>query len=158
VGDDDQWAALARVIGRPELASASRFADVAGRQAHHDELDAMIGGWTAEQDVVEAFHLLQTAGVAAAPQFDDDLLVDDPNVAARQWLRPLTSTDTGTHLHIGHPFRGVPQVWERGSPALGEDNEYVYKKVIGIDDDEYQRLQDDKIVVSDYLDAEGNPV
>jgi hypothetical protein len=52
----------------------------------------------------------------------------------------------------------VPQVWERGSPALGEDNEYVYKKVIGIDDDEYQRLQDDKIVVSDYLDAEGNPV
>jgi crotonobetainyl-CoA:carnitine CoA-transferase CaiB-like acyl-CoA transferase len=156
VGDDDQWAALARVIGRPEL--ASQFADLAGRQAHHDELDALIGAWTADQDVIEAFHLLQAAGIAAGPLFDDDLLVEDPNVAARQWLRPLAGTDTGTHFHIGHAFRGVPQVWERGSPALGEDNEYVYKKVIGIDEDEYQRLKDDKIVVSDYLDADGNPV
>jgi crotonobetainyl-CoA:carnitine CoA-transferase CaiB-like acyl-CoA transferase len=158
VGDDEQWAAMARVMGQPELATDSRFAHVAARQANHAELDALIGAWTADQDLLEAFHRLQEAGVAAGPQLDDDLLVNDPNVAAREWLRPLASTDAGTHLHIGHAFRGLPLAWDRGSPSLGEDNEYVYKKVIGVDDDEYERLKEAKIVVNDYLDTNGNPV
>jgi crotonobetainyl-CoA:carnitine CoA-transferase CaiB-like acyl-CoA transferase len=145
-------------MGRPELARDARFANVSDRQAHHDELDALIGAWAADQDLIEAFHALQAAGVAAGPQLDDDLLVNDPNVAARRWLRPLASTDTGTHLHIGHAFRGLPLAWDRGSPSLGEDNEYVYKKVIGVDDDEYERLKEAKVVVNDYLDADGNPV
>jgi crotonobetainyl-CoA:carnitine CoA-transferase CaiB-like acyl-CoA transferase len=149
---------MARVMGQPELATDSRFAHVAARQANHAELDALIGAWTADQDLLEAFHRLQEAGVAAGPQLDDDLLVNDPNVAAREWLRPLASTDAGTHLHIGHAFRGLPLAWDRGSPSLGEDNEYIYKKVIGVDDDEYERLKEAKIVVNDYLDTNGNPV
>ncbi|MGD9798894.1 MAG: CaiB/BaiF CoA transferase family protein [Acidimicrobiia bacterium] len=156
VTDDRAWAALAGVIGRPELAGDARFADVAGRHANHDELDRLIGEWTATRDVLEAFHTLQAAGVAAGPQLDDAMLVSDPNVAARDWLRPLTSTDVGTHLHIGHAFRGVPQVWERGSPILGEDNEYVYKEVLGVDDAEYERLVAAKVIVTDYLDADNH--
>jgi crotonobetainyl-CoA:carnitine CoA-transferase CaiB-like acyl-CoA transferase len=156
VSDDRAWTALAGVIGRPELADDPRFADLIGRQANHDELDRLLDEWTSGQDMLEAFHVLQAAGVAAGPQLDEAMLVADPNVAARDWLRPLNSGDVGTHLHIGHTFRGIPQVWERGSPTLGEDNEYVYKKVLGLDDDEYERLVAAKVIVTDYLDADGN--
>jgi hypothetical protein len=48
--------------------------------------------------------------------------------------------------------------WDRGSPVLGEDNEYVFGKLLGLDDEAYQRLQAARIIVDDYLDADGKPV
>ncbi len=158
VDSDTAWEAMAKVMGAPELASDPRFAGASGRLAHVDELDAVVGAWAADQDVIEAFHALQAAGVAAAPLFDEALLAADPNVAARHWIRPLAATDVGTVDHLGHAFAGLPQVWTRGSPGLGEDNEYVYKDLLGLDDDAYRRLQAAGIAVNDYLDKDGNPV
>jgi crotonobetainyl-CoA:carnitine CoA-transferase CaiB-like acyl-CoA transferase len=158
VADDAAWRALATVLGPPELATDRRFLTAAERQAHGDDLDELLREWASEQDAVEAFHTLQAAGVAAAPLLDDDLLAVDPNVAARGWIRPMPSTDVGTYRHIGHAFTGLPQAWDRGSPVLGEDNEYVFTKLLGLDDDTYQRLEAARVIVADYLDVNGNPV
>ncbi len=158
VADDRAWRGLTTVLQRPDLAEDATLADAAGRYQHHDVLDDVIGRWAAEQEVMVGFHALQQAGVAAAPLFDDELLCSDPNVAARGWIRPLTTTDVGTHLHLGHAVRGLPQRWDRGSPALGEDNEYVYRTLLGVDEEEYRRLQALKVVVEDYLDPAGDPV
>jgi crotonobetainyl-CoA:carnitine CoA-transferase CaiB-like acyl-CoA transferase len=158
VTDDRAWRGLTAVLERPDLAADPRLAATDGRYEHHGELDDAIGRWAADQDVMVAFHALQRAGVAAAPLYDEELLCADPNVAARGWVRPLTTTDVGTHLHLGHAVRGLPQRWDRGSPSLGEDNEYVYRTIIGVDEEEYRRLQERKVVVEDYLDAGGEPV
>jgi crotonobetainyl-CoA:carnitine CoA-transferase CaiB-like acyl-CoA transferase len=158
VDSDAAWAALTRVMSAPELAADPRFADTSGRLAHVDELDALLAAWAADQDVNEAFHTLQAAGVAAAPLLDDDLLAVDPNVASRQWIRPLASTDVGTYLHLSHAFTGLPQAWDRGSPVLGEDNAYVYKELLGLDDETYRRLEVAGVIVNDYLDRAGKPV
>ena len=157
VADDHEWTALAVAIGHPELADDPRFARAEDRFAHHDELDEVIGAWAAQQDVIEAFHALQAAGIAAGPLLDEEMLAADPHVAERGWIRQLTGRDVGTHPHIGHAFRGIPQTWWRGSPVLGEDNEYVYKKLLGLDDD-YERLVAAKVIVDDYLDPDGEPV
>jgi crotonobetainyl-CoA:carnitine CoA-transferase CaiB-like acyl-CoA transferase len=157
VADDASWRALAEVMGRGDLGRDPRLADLAGRQAHHDELDAVIGEWAAGQSADTAFHALQRAGVAAAPILDDEPFARDPHFKDRQWQQPLLSLDVGTHLHPGYPYRGVPQEWRRGSPVLGEDNEYVYKKVLGVSDEEYERYREEKILAEDYLDRLGNP-
>jgi crotonobetainyl-CoA:carnitine CoA-transferase CaiB-like acyl-CoA transferase len=156
--NDAEWRALARVIGRADLLDDPRFATVAGRYEHHDELDRAISEWTATQELTAAFHTLQQAGVTAAPQFTEAMLADDPHVAAREWIRPMTSRDVGTYPHIGYAFQGLPQVWDRGAPVLGEDNDYVFRKLLQLDDEEYQRLADAKVIVDDYLDADMNPV
>ncbi len=158
VVDDERWSALATVIGQPDLGIEPRYASAEGRYSHQDELDALISAWTSTQDLMEAFHTLQAAGIAAGPQLDNDLLASDPHVNARGWLRSFSTTDVGNHLHIGHPFVGIPQSSHRGSPALGEDNEYVYRTVLGLTDDEYERLAAAKVIVSDYLDSNGDPV
>ncbi|MDA8046908.1 MAG: CoA transferase [Actinomycetota bacterium] len=157
VPDESTWPRLAGAIGRPELAGDPRFADAAGRRAHHDELDRAISAWTVDQDAIEAFHLLQGAGVPAGPLLDDELLTDDPNLAARGWFRPLESGDVGVHPHPGPAFTGVPLAWRRGSPTLGEDNEYVYKKILGVSDDDYARYERDHILATDYLKPDGTP-
>ncbi len=157
VRDDVAWRALAGAIGREALGRDSRFADTTARQDHHDELDTVIAAWTANQSALDAFHILQRAGVAAGPLLDDEMFAADPHLGDREWLQPLQSLDVGIHLHPGLPYRGVPQTWRRGSPVLGEDNEFVYKQILGVSDEEFERYRRDQIVAEDYLDPEGEP-
>jgi crotonobetainyl-CoA:carnitine CoA-transferase CaiB-like acyl-CoA transferase len=157
VPDDQTWARLAGVLGRPELAGDDRFADAPARWEHHDELDRMISDWTEERQLIDAFHQLQDAGVPAGPLLDDEMFTDDPNLAARGWFRPLESADVGVHLHPGPAFTGLPLAWRRGSPTLGEDNEYVYKKLLGVTDEDYRRYERDRILATDYLKPDGTP-
>jgi benzylsuccinate CoA-transferase BbsF subunit/naphthyl-2-methylsuccinate CoA transferase subunit len=94
-------------------------------------------------------------GVPAGPLLDDQMLQDDPQLVERGWLKPLHSSDVGTHLHPGLAFAGIPQVWRRGSPTLGEDNEYVYKTVLGTSDEDYERYRQDRMLATDYLTPDG---
>jgi len=158
VTSDAEWAALAEVIGGDTLVANERYRQVDERLARHDELDQLLSVWASQVDVVDGFNQLQAAGVPASPVLVDDLLEADPHVAGRGWLRPLTSTDVGTYPHVGHAFGGIPLEWQRGSPALGEDNRYVYQGILGLDDEAYARLVEQHIAVEDYLDADLNPV
>ena len=157
VADDDAWRALTGVLDRPDLAGDDRLADETGRRAAHDELDDAIAAWTATLPADDAFHALQRAGVAAAPYLDVAAFARDPHVLAREWIRPLPSRDVGTFGHLGHAFRGIPLVWDRGAPALGEDNEYVFRKLLGVDDTTWDRLVAEGVASEDYLDARGDP-
>ena len=157
VTDDDAWRGLTNVLGRADLAKEERLAGVAGRHAAHDELDEVLAAWAGTVTADDAFHALQEAGVAAAPVGDDAMFAADPQLQSREWIRPLESRDVGTHPHIGHVFQGIPQAWERGAPALGQDNEYVFKEVLGLDDAAYDRLVEQRVAVEDYFDANGDP-
>ncbi|MGY1773962.1 CoA transferase [Blastococcus sp. SYSU D00813] len=155
--DYDAWLRLAAVIGRPDLAADAALATVAGRHAAHDALDEAIGAWAATVDADRGFAELQAAGVAAAPQLGEADLAADPQFAARDWIRPLDSTDVGRFNHLGPAVRGVPTAWTRGAPVLGEDNAYVLRELLGLDEDAYRRLVDRGVVTEDYLDREGRP-
>ena len=117
----------------------------------------IIAAWTAGQSSLDAFHALQRAGVAAGPLLDDEMFGADPHLRHRAWQQPLHSLDVGTHPHPGLPYRGVPQAWRRGSPVLGEDNEFVYKDILGVSDAEFERYRRDRILAEDYLDPQGEP-
>ena len=157
VADDDAWRALTEVLGRSDLAKDERLEHVAGRRVAHDVLDDAISEWTATVNADDAFHALQGAGIAAAPSVDDLRFATDPQIVDRQWIRPLASRDVGSFNHLGQAFRGIPLDWERGAPTLGEDNAYVFQEILGLDDDEYQRLVAAGVATEDYLDRDGNP-
>jgi crotonobetainyl-CoA:carnitine CoA-transferase CaiB-like acyl-CoA transferase len=155
VGDDHTWRALADLLGRPELGTDDRFADNASRRANHDDLDKLITAWTSTQPLLDAFSTLQRAGVPAGPVLDEGRMTDDPHLRSRGWFRDLASGDVGTHPHPGLAFGGVPHAWRRGSPTLGEDNEYVYKTILGVSDEEYARYEQEKMLATDYLRPDG---
>ncbi len=156
VADDGAWRALATEMGQPQLADDPRFGDVTGRYANHDELDALIGSWTAGHSAGALFHSLQTRGIAAGPVLDAADFAADRQVVDRGWLQPLESHDVGTHPHPGYPYRGAPQVWSHGSPTLGEHNEYVYKDILGVSDEDFDRYAEERMLATDYLDRDGN--
>ena len=65
VGDEDEWAALCRILGRQEWVQG--FSGAAERRASGSIIDTEIAEWTQRRTPSEAFEELQAAGVPAAP-------------------------------------------------------------------------------------------
>ena len=154
VFDDDEWQALCASMGDPAWSREKRFVHQAGRYEHHDEIDRHIGTWTSRLENHEAMHLLQGAGVAAGPVMDQRDAYDDTHLNEREMFEEVYQEDTGTHLYPGAPFKmsETPVKIRRGPVRLGEDNEYVYKSLLGPSDEEYAELEREGHIGMDYDD------
>ena len=153
VGSDDEWEALQRVMGDPEWAAAPELATSAGRAASQDLLDAKLAQWTREFDDYELFHRLQAEGVAAAPVLEASRVFDDPHVQARDLFQPQRLfDDVGTYRFMTpfYRFPETPVTVYQPPVAQGEHNEYVYKEVLGVSDEEYERLTAEGHISMDY--------
>jgi crotonobetainyl-CoA:carnitine CoA-transferase CaiB-like acyl-CoA transferase len=142
VQDEAQWAALCRVLRAEDLAADARFADMRARRQHRRELDAALARSTAAWDQMELFHALQAVGVPAGPVQDDGQCFRCPQLAARGFFPELTRDDLGTFRYPGMLFRwaDTPNRHRRAPVKLGQDNEYVYRDLLGLSAAAYQAL------------------
>lgn len=142
VPDDPTFWQLADVMGRPELGADPRFNMHEDRKANEDALDAIVSAWTRTQDRWEAAELLQRAGIpAAAVESIADQLDRDPQMASRFEI-VRQPTDPGLDITVHGEqirFEGIANPVGR-APALGEHNEYVFREVVGLGEDEYVAL------------------
>ncbi|MCL4240241.1 MAG: CoA transferase [Dehalococcoidia bacterium] len=139
---DAEWHAFAAAIGNPAWTADPRFATNEGRLAAHDEIDAHIAAYTATRDDYELMHLLQAAGIAATPVLEASRMFDDPHLRARNFFRTQTQRSSGTYEYVG-PLWQLPETpVEFYQPPImfGEHNEYVYREVLKVSDDEYRSL------------------
>lgn len=96
-GQDSEWRKLCAVLGRPDWAQDPRFADVDGRVAHREELDAAIGAETRRRTVGELLDALLSAGLPAAPVLHVDDVVSDPHFRdVRQMFADVEHPTLGT--------------------------------------------------------------
>ncbi len=152
--NDLEFAALCGAIGRPELASDERFADGVSRHHNQDALDAEITRWTSKMDQYEAFHALQAVGVAASPVLSIAQVYEDPHLRERGMWQDVTHPVTGTHPYLKPPISHMsetPLQYWRHAPTLGQDNEYVYKQVMGYSEEEYQWFVDNHHAGTTYI-------
>jgi crotonobetainyl-CoA:carnitine CoA-transferase CaiB-like acyl-CoA transferase len=139
---DQEWQRFCRAAGHPEWASDERFADQLSRLKNHDAVDGLIGGWTIQHDHYAIMHQLQREGVPAGPVMDEAAVYSDHHLKERGFFERLTQADCGTHLYPGLAWRlsKMPNKLRLPPCRLGEHNEYVYKQVLGVSDEEYARL------------------
>ncbi len=153
VRDDTEWARLRDLLGDPAELRAPELEQLGGRHAAHDAIDAVITRWTSEREPFDAARELQGAGIPAGPVLTEADAACDPQLHERGFFHLLEHPSAGTHLHPGANFRlvGTPlQIW-RAAPTLGQDNEYVYKEILGVSDHEYAELVADGHVGTEYL-------
>jgi crotonobetainyl-CoA:carnitine CoA-transferase CaiB-like acyl-CoA transferase len=153
VRDDSEWLGLRAAMGEPEKLRRQELDRLDGRVAAQDEIDLVITGWTARQTKEEAFHLLQSAGVPAGPVMDEADAFGDPQLQDRGFFHLLEHRSAGAHFHPGANFRLVetPAVIWRAAPVLGQDNEYVYRTLLGVSEAEYDELVAEGHIGDDYL-------
>jgi crotonobetainyl-CoA:carnitine CoA-transferase CaiB-like acyl-CoA transferase len=142
-GSDAEFAALCGALGKPELARDARFADVVSRRRNHDELDAIIGAWTAGRSQLEAAQRLQTAGVPAAPVLRIPALMADAHLRARGFWESVAHADAGTWDMEGPVWRmsETPAHIRLPAPGFGEHNAYVFGELLGLSDADIAELE-----------------
>jgi crotonobetainyl-CoA:carnitine CoA-transferase CaiB-like acyl-CoA transferase len=149
VFDDAGWARFVAAIGTPAWVADQRFGTQAARFAHQDALDEHVSSWTRERDPHEIMEILQAAGVAAAAvQNPRDLTDHDPQIAYRGTFFELDHPVIGPALFEGAPMRlshTDADLW-RSAPLLGEDNDYVFGEILGLDEQRRGELADAGVI------------
>ena len=137
--DDAQWRGLVDSMGSPVWANDAKFATLDARKQHEDELDAHVTAWTLEHTTEELMVLLQSKGVpAGVVQNARDVLDADEHLKARGYYQYLDHPETGRSAYDGAPFvlSKTPGKLRSPAPLLGQDNEYVCKEILGMNDEE----------------------
>jgi len=155
VSSDEEWHRLGKAIGDPVWASEERFADSLSRWHNQDELDRLIEEWTIQHDHYEVMRVLQTAGVAAGPILTSAELLSDPHLKERGTFQLVDRAIVGTH-HYPIPTAPVklsesPIRIRRPAPTLGEHNDYVLGKLLGMSGEKIQSLIDERIIGTEPL-------
>lgn len=147
VEDEASWKSLVAEMGYPDWADTPEFASLAARLANIEMLHEQIDSWTAEFDDRELAARLQEAGVAAAPVLNVADLLDDPHFRARNTFievdHPLGFRETiyGSYVKLSHS-----PVTVRPGPVIGQDNDHVFKNILGLSDERYSELVEQKII------------
>jgi crotonobetainyl-CoA:carnitine CoA-transferase CaiB-like acyl-CoA transferase len=143
VADDDQWQALCKALGRDDWAGDPSLADRAGRHRRHDELDAGLAAWAAGTTVPDAVESLLAAGVPAAALADPRDVHTHPQFQARRFCEDVPHVTLGSLPLFGMPFRmeGVEGWIRRPAPTMGEHNQEVLGGLLGLSDDDMDRLR-----------------
>jgi benzylsuccinate CoA-transferase BbsF subunit len=128
---DEQWAALAAIIGRNDLAALSN------RERHEraDELDALISTWTQVRSPDEAQDELIAAGIPAHAVNNSAECAADPQLADH--FVTLPHPEHGTIVVEGSRMKlsATPAVVAGIPPVLGQDTVEVITEILGYSDD-----------------------
>jgi crotonobetainyl-CoA:carnitine CoA-transferase CaiB-like acyl-CoA transferase len=131
------FARLMTVIGRAELAGDPGYATNGDRCARRDELDAVIGAWTATLSAKEAEERLEAADVPCSRLYEIADCAADPHFLARGSVQAIDDPLIGRTLHPGPVIRldgdPVENVVAWTGPAVGAHTEYVLNTLLGGD-------------------------
>ena len=139
VMNEEQWQKFGQVMGNPALATQKKYATLAQRKKNEEELEKLVNAWTLNYTAEEAEQILQKAGIPSNVVEKPSDIYKDPQIEHRHYFTQLE-----------HPFMGkqkyesqgcfilskTPRLLDRPSPCLGEHNEYVFKELLKMTDEE----------------------
>ncbi|HET8578981.1 MAG TPA: CoA transferase, partial [Methylomirabilota bacterium] len=145
---DREWQGLRRAMGDPAWACDDRFSTHGGRLAASAEMDALLAGWTRMLAAEEVTARCQAEGVAAAPVLGLEAHVTHPHFRARGTLAAIRHPKVGELSLYTSPIKlsATPGRIERTAPCLGEDNDYVFQGLLGLNPQEYRGAQAQGVV------------
>jgi crotonobetainyl-CoA:carnitine CoA-transferase CaiB-like acyl-CoA transferase len=135
VETEAEWEALCEELGTPQLAVDGRFASFAQRQANRHFLDAELTTLIGACDAVELADRLRKAGVGAFISANSLDIASEPFLWDQGHYVIASDHARGTRPIIGPSWRlsrDAPSI-ARGSPLLGEHNDYVFGEILGLD-------------------------
>ena len=143
---DERWVAIStsaqsvaervmRLVGHPEVIAEPWFASGEERARHADELDAMVGEWIAQRPFNEVVAAFEEAQAAVAPIYDIRQITEDPQFRALGSIATIDDPELGPLKMQNVMFRlsETPGEIHWAGRRVGEDNEAVYRELLGLD-------------------------
>ena len=148
VRTEEEWRGLVDAMGHPEWAQNPEFASRYGRLGNRSQLDEHVSTWTRERTPWETTELLQSHGVAAFPVLGAEGRLFNPHFQER-----------GLYSDIEHPALGIEPIFnlmwqlsrtppriQRHAPLLGEHNREVFGGLLGLEESEISRLEEEQVI------------
>ena len=142
VSDESQWPIFCALIGNSSLAAHPKFNSLLERLNNRKELDDIIQQWTAQLTPQEITEKLQRAGISAGSVHNAASLSEDSHLRERGFI--------GVHEHprqgqlnlpgVAATLSRTPGKIVRHAPLLGQDNDYVFRRLLGLTEDEIEEL------------------
>jgi crotonobetainyl-CoA:carnitine CoA-transferase CaiB-like acyl-CoA transferase len=139
---------LAHVMQRADLLAPEKFATVAQRVAHRDEVNAIVADWMRQRPCAEVLSLCRVGDVPIGPINSIADIFEDEHIQAR-----------GNFVECDHPQAGkvvvanvLPRLSETPGeirtlgPALGEHSENILTELLGLDAEEIGRLRRSRVI------------
>lgn len=141
-GSDANFARLCRAMQRDDLLADPRFASLAERARHADEINAVVAAWTAGLAAAEVEARAVAHDVPVATAYTAADIATDEHMAARGDLVTVVDPVAGPVRQQGPAVRfvGEPRPVPTGAPRLGADTRAVLSELAGCDDAELDRL------------------
>jgi crotonobetainyl-CoA:carnitine CoA-transferase CaiB-like acyl-CoA transferase len=146
---DHQFPLLCRAMGRPELATDSRFRDIASRAANAEELKPIVQEWIDSVPSDEAvLQLLEEHRVPHAPVLTVEEAIDHPHLRERGTVTTVEDRFIGKFDVPGFPLRfsAFPEELQLPAPTLGQHNAEVLRDYLGYSPELIERLETDGIL------------
>jgi crotonobetainyl-CoA:carnitine CoA-transferase CaiB-like acyl-CoA transferase len=156
---DGRWFALAcssermfqrltEAMGRPEMAHDDRYNSNAKRIEHRAEVNACVAEWMKSLSSSDLIGILERHEVPCAPVYSIKDIFEDPQYAARNNLQRLSDARVGELvLPTAMPLLSdTPAELRHAGGAVGQDNEAVYRELLGITADKVAALQKSGVI------------
>ena len=140
---DTVFKRLADAMGQPELASDPRYATHSARGRHQEELDRLIGEWSATIPAETLLQRLNDHGIPAGRIYRAPEMLADPHFQARETIVRVPHPVFGS-LAMQNVFprlSGTPGRISRPAPELGEHTEAVLSGLLGLSAGEIDDLR-----------------
>jgi benzylsuccinate CoA-transferase BbsF subunit len=147
VFSDEEWRGFKRALGNPSWAG-DKLDTMPGRLENASEVDRRIGEWTERHTAEEVMARLQECGVAAGVVQSAADLAADPQLRGRGFFVEQDSPHGGKIVSDATPIRlsAAPAAYARAAPVTGQDNDYVYRKLLGMGEGELVGLREAGII------------
>jgi len=131
---NDEWQRLVEVMGAPSWAASPKFATVAGRLRHQQELDEQIEAWSMTLGKYELTERCQAAGIRALPvQSAEDRVEHDPQLRHREMYLEMEHLALGRRKVQNTPFKlsKTPASNYLPSPLIGQHTQEIVEGLLG---------------------------
>ena len=155
VRSDEDWRRFTEALGSPEWALDERFANVAGRLEHQDEIDARITEWTNTLGRRAVMCRLQEARVPAGAVLNAPDVLADPHLRERGFFEWVERAGDGGNWYPRQPIRlSKAQVATRmPTPTMGQHNVEILQGWLGMADEEIEELTAAQVIGTRPLSA-----
>ncbi|NLV49181.1 MAG: hypothetical protein GXY20_00635 [Clostridiales bacterium] len=142
-----QFENLCRIIGREDLLSDERFSTPRSRFEYRHILDPIIAEWTSRHEKKEAMDILAQNDIPAGALLDTADITNDPQYLERGMIVEVEHKELGKLKIPGFaPRMSENHVEYKVSPALGENNDEIYRGILGLTDEEMEKLKNAKVI------------
>ena len=144
---DSIFVRLMQAAQRPDMALDSRLADNRGRVAHEKEIDVALARWCLQHDSADILDKLVTARVPAGPIYNVADMMADDHYQARGLFEQVEINGKPLAIPALIPkLQRTPGQTRWSGPTLGQHNEEVLGRILGLNEQALAKLKEDGVV------------